>query len=147
MDALGEAGLIDGAEFKTTGTHTVTVHYAWKYKIAFATSAGGSGQYGYASALVGVIAEVENETANTNAFVGSAIYGYDNGTTASTHSYSSKGTLSASLTFVKGDVYYVEVVFEIEVTAEASPGSSAASVTLNMGSSGKEGTISSILEP
>lgn len=149
IDSEVDGDLYSNQTFQTaTGNHTVTVHWTLNYSVRFAGVWGGPGQSGYSYAAVDASAWLEDATNDTQFYIGQSFEYYFNSSSPTTHSYSEKITIkNSSLPLVTGHTYWVQVQVSAYVYAQVSPGNSSASVSVNMGSSGKKATLTSILVP
>lgn len=132
----------------TTGKHTVSVFWNLKYKVSLAAKSGGKGQKAEAVAEVVTEAYLYNLTTGyTTVFAGSSA-SYVNTSSPTTHSYTvSISDTNATVPFVAADTYEVETDVATLVLAEVTAGKCTASASLNMGTSGEQATLTSIVIP
>lgn len=140
--------MISNTTFETsTGTYTLTVHLTLKFSLSLAAGAGGPGHYAFSSGEVGADVFLDDETNSTGAYLGETYNDYTNSSSPTTHSYSLKETLTtSSFQFVAGHEYIVELGVSADVDTDVSAHESA-SASLNMYSSGKGVTVTSIVVP
>ena len=144
------AYFVGGQSFqvKSNGTYSATVHWTLKYSVSLAGHSGGSGQFGDSGTTVSVSAYLEDTTNETEVLIGGASEQYANSSSPTTHSYTEKLTVTDStLELVAGHMYFISPNISVYVDTEVSAGKSSASVSVNMGSGGESGTLTSIVEP
>jgi hypothetical protein len=152
----GESGLYSAAAVglnstttftTTTGSHTITVHWTFKYTVKLTATVGGPGQGAFAEGFVGAIATLYDSTAGTSTTIASYFTGNATSSGSFGATFTVKVTLSHALALVSGHVYQVETVAEVGLDVGVSPGTSSASATTNMGSSGDSAKLTSIIIP
>jgi hypothetical protein len=146
--AVAIGGLESTASFTTgTGKYTVTVDWSVKINVSLAATTGGKGQRAEAFAVVEGIAELFDAKNNSYLDFAANLSGFLNSSTPTTHTYSYKFSLSATLNLVAKNTYSVETYVEVLAAADVTPGASSASASINMGSSGNQGKLTSIVIP
>jgi hypothetical protein len=143
VEELGD--LISNATFTTTtGKHTLTVDFSQKFSLALSAAVSKPGGKSYSFGTVGTEVNLIDETNGTTWFLGDSVNTYYNASTPTTHSYSYKSSISnSSFSYVSGHEYYVVVELFGGVDSVVTAGGTA-SASLNLYSSGKGITVTSI---
>jgi hypothetical protein len=143
-----EAEFITTSFTVTTGLHHVTINWVADFSVKLAASPGSSGT----QAAEGGFAEFENaellDLTNGSAFYSSNVPSVTVYIQSGTYSHvyphvHQTGYINATLTSAHSYELIVDVVASVYVFA--TPGSSSASASMNMGSAGRDAVLSSII--
>jgi hypothetical protein len=131
----------------TNGSYAVAADWAIKDSISLAATSGAGGITAGSYAIVGAYAELEDVTNGTTWVFGDASTFYLNSTSPSTHSHSYALGFNTTLHLVAGQHYELVTGIYAEVNTFVNGAKSSATASVNLGSSGKKATLTSVEYP
>jgi hypothetical protein len=129
------------------GTYAIAADWAIKDTISLAASSGAGGITAGSYAIVGAYAELEDVTNGTTWVFGDASTFYLNSTAPATHSHSYALKFNTTLRLVEGQYYELVTGVYAEVNAFVNGAKSSATASVNLGTSGKRATLTSVEYP
>lgn len=131
----------------SAGTYVVATDWLIKDTIDLAAASGAGGITAGSYAVVGAYALLEDVTNGTTWEFGNASAYYGNSTSATSHSYSYALDFSRTFKLVAGQHYELVTGIYAEVNTFVDGTKSSASASVNLGTSGKKATLSSVAYP
>lgn len=141
-------GSYSSTEFNVSnGTYSVGAHWKVLDTIALAATSGPGGITAGSYAVVGAYAILEDMTNGSSWQFGNASAYYGNSTASSSHNYSYTLNFTSKFHFVAGHDYEIVTGIYLEVNAFANGAKSNARASVNVGTSGRRATLTSVEYP